>query len=72
MAMTKAKAGKKGRKHGRNKAYCEVYRSRGTRERNKARRFARTLKAQPNNKELLKVRDEFLKDNPGLSKLAGE
>ena len=36
--------GKKGRKVGRNKSKCEVYRASGTRERNKALRAARHAK----------------------------
>lgn len=36
----------KGHKIGRNKAKCEKYRARGTRERNKARRIAKDAKRQ--------------------------
>lgn len=42
------KRGKKNRKHGRNKRWCELYRQRGQRELNKARRQARHAKRHPN------------------------
>jgi hypothetical protein len=35
------KKGKKNRKHGRNKKFCEAYRARGTEARNKARNVER-------------------------------
>lgn len=41
------KAGKKNRKYGRNKKWCEVYRMRSQRERNKVRKLARHLKKYP-------------------------
>lgn len=40
--------GKKNRKHGRNKKWCEAYRLRGQREKNKAKRLAKHRKAHPN------------------------
>ena len=41
------KQGKKNRKHGRNKAFCQQYRLEGRREKNKARKLAKHLKYQP-------------------------
>lgn len=38
------KKGRKNRKHGRNKAFCEKYRRSGTQEKNAAKRAARHLK----------------------------
>lgn len=38
------KGGKKNRKHGRNKAFCERYRAEGRRERNKERKRIRHMK----------------------------
>lgn len=35
------KGGKKNRKHGRNRKWCEAYRARGQREINKAKKAAR-------------------------------
>lgn len=37
---------KKSKKHGRNKKKCEMYRLRGIREKNKARRIAKDSKRQ--------------------------
>lgn len=42
----KAKGSKKGRKIGRDKVKCERYRLEGRREKNKARRAAKRLKAR--------------------------
>jgi len=39
-----ARPGYKHRKHGRNKSFCEVYKSLGTREKNKERKKVRHLK----------------------------
>ncbi len=44
MAATKAKGGKKGRKHGRNKVSCARYEHEGRREKNKARKARRHAK----------------------------
>ena len=41
--------GKKNRKHGRNKKFCERYRAEGRREKNKARKQARHKKREANN-----------------------
>lgn len=38
------KKGKKNRKHGRNKAWCQAYRARGQREKNKKKRQERLLR----------------------------
>ncbi len=43
----KHKGGKKNRKWGRNKKFCERYRIEGRRERNKARKAIRHLKNHP-------------------------
>ena len=43
----KAKGGKKNRKYGRNARYCELYRVRHQRERNKVKRLLRHLKRFP-------------------------
>ena len=45
-----AKGGKKGAKIGRNKAGCLKYRTEGRREKNKARRAVRHIKAHPNDR----------------------
>lgn len=42
------RGGKKNRKWGRNKKFCERYRAEGRREINKAARLARHLKHHPN------------------------
>lgn len=47
MASTKQKAGKKNRKHGRNKLFCERYRREGRREKNKAIRLRKHLRRHP-------------------------
>lgn len=39
---------KKSRKHGRNKTECEVYRARGRREQNKAKKMLRHAARHPN------------------------
>lgn len=44
MAKAKAKGGKKNRKYGRNKKWCERYRAEGRREKNKAAKQARHRK----------------------------
>ena len=49
MAKATKKGGKKGRKYGRNKAWCLTYKTRGTEEKNRKRRMRSTLRAQPNN-----------------------
>ncbi len=41
------KTGKKNRKYGRNSTWCESYRARGTRERNKLLKMARHIKQFP-------------------------
>ena len=51
---THHKGGKKNRKHGRNKKWCEIYHKSGTREKNKKIRMLRTAAKQPNNKALLR------------------
>lgn len=40
-------SGKKGRKLGRNEKWCQAYRTRGQREKNKARKLRRHLKRHP-------------------------
>lgn len=47
MKLQTAKKTKKGRKHGRNKKWCENYRNRGQRERNKLRRLVKHLTRHP-------------------------
>ncbi len=47
---TQPKGGKKNRKHGRNKKWCEAYRRAGTRERNKRIKLKRRIKRFPNDK----------------------
>jgi hypothetical protein len=44
----KPKGGKKNRKWGNNKAYCQRYRAEGKQEKNRARRINRHLKRHPN------------------------
>ncbi len=44
------RGGKKGAKIGRNRAVCLKYRAEGRREKNKARRAARHIKAHPNDR----------------------
>lgn len=44
----KAKSGKKNRKWGRNKAFCERYRREGRQELNRIRRIKRHLRKYPN------------------------
>lgn len=41
---TQPKGGKKNRKHGRNRKWCEAYRARGQREINKARKARKQAK----------------------------
>lgn len=41
------RGGKKNRKHGRNKEFCDRYSREGRRERNKARKLTRHLKKFP-------------------------
>lgn len=45
--IRKAKGSKKGRKIGRNQKWCQAYRNRGQRERNKLRRLKPHLKRRP-------------------------
>jgi hypothetical protein len=52
--MAGQKGGKKGRKIGRNKKWCESYRKRGTEEINRRRRWHRVIKEQPDNYDLRK------------------
>ena len=42
------KKGKKNRKHGRNRKFCERYRAENRRERNKRKKQIRHLKKHPN------------------------
>jgi hypothetical protein len=44
MSGIKAKGGKKNRKYGRNRKWCEAYRARGQKEINKARKQKRRAK----------------------------
>lgn len=53
--MAKAKEGKKGRKHGRNEKWCQTYKARGTREKNKAAKIRRHLKKHPNDAQASKA-----------------
>lgn len=46
--VKKAKGGKKNRKIGRNKKWCEAYRNRGQREKNKCIRIRKHLARFPN------------------------
>lgn len=46
MAKTKAKGGKKNRKHGRNKVFCAKYRAENREAKNKARNVAREKRRQ--------------------------
>lgn len=46
MAKTKAKGGKKNRKHGRNKVFCAKYRVENREAKNKARNAAREKRRQ--------------------------
>jgi len=48
MSKAKAKGGKKGRKIGRNKNFCDMYKLQGRREKNKKKRKIRHLKRHPN------------------------
>lgn len=65
MSGIKAKSGKKNRKHGNNKMFCERYESEGRREKNKARRQATHLRrAEKHDVRLLK-RYESGKPVPG-------
>ena len=41
-------AGGKNRKHGRNKIWCDAYRKRGQREKNKAKKVLKHLAQHPN------------------------
>lgn len=52
MADKTTQGGKKNRKHRRNKVWCEWYRATNRRKKNKVARMERTLKRQPNNREL--------------------
>jgi len=47
--------GKKNRKWGRNKVYCQRYRIEGRREKNKLIKLNRMLKSQPYNKDILRA-----------------
>jgi len=44
------KKGKKNRCHGRNKAWCQAYRARGQREKNKKARLKVRLEKHPNDR----------------------
>ena len=46
----KAKGGKKNRKHGRHAVWCNAYRNRNQRERNKARRLRKHIATFPKDK----------------------
>lgn len=48
MSGIKAKGGKKNRKYGRNKTWCEAYRKRGQREINKRKKMIKHNKRFPN------------------------
>lgn len=48
--MADKKGGRKGRKIGRNKAWCNAYRLSERRSRNKALKIARHLRHHPNNR----------------------
>jgi hypothetical protein len=50
MTGIKAKGGKKNRKYGRNKKWCEAYRKVGTRLINKRKKLKRRIKRFPNDK----------------------
>lgn len=51
---TSTRGGKKGRKIGRNKKSCELYRAQHRRERNKIRKIKKYLKRHPNDKQAAK------------------
>lgn len=51
----KTKSGGGARKYGRNRKWCEAYRSRGQREVNKAAKLERHLKFQPNDRQAKRV-----------------
>jgi hypothetical protein len=46
--LNKASGGRKNRKWGRNKAFCEAYRRENRREKNKALRLKKHIVRQPN------------------------
>lgn len=52
------RGGKKNRKHGRNKKFCERYFKEGRRESNKGRKLIRHIKKFPNDQEAVRVLDE--------------
>lgn len=43
------------KKHGRNKATCDMYKLQGRREKNKIKKLEKILKKQPNNLEVKKI-----------------
>ena len=51
MAGEKARGGRKNRKYGRNKKFCERYTIENTRIRNKRVKLKRHLRRQPNDKQ---------------------
>lgn len=54
----KAKGGKKNRKVGRSKTYCQWYRNHNIREKNKVRKLRKHVKRQPNERVgLQRLRD---------------
>ncbi len=55
MAGTKAKSGKKGRKIGRNKAFCERYRAEGRRLKNKIAKLRSHLRHFPEDAQAQQV-----------------
>ena len=61
---TKAKPSKKMRKRDRNRKWCEQYKLRNIRMRNKLRRMSKTLRVQSGNKELRARLKELKFENP--------
>ena len=49
------RGGKKNRKHGRNKKFCERYLKEGRRETNKVRKLVRHTKKFPNDQEAVRL-----------------
>lgn len=64
--MPKHRSGKKGRKIGRNKVKCDLYRKQGRRERNKLRRLRRHVRRQPNDWEAKSAIETLRLENPLL------
>lgn len=69
-APKKAKGGKKGRKIGRNKVWCQGYRAAGRQEASKVRRLVRHLKKQPGCPDAVAALSRLTAGRPDLRKLA--